>query len=154
MNASVFDPQSFLDAQLTEPTEKRPPLPVGDYRAVVGEVSARQWTGKADPTKTGIAWDIPLTLEIPTEVQSAMGVTISTLNVTDSIMLDLTAQGTIDNGVGKNRRLRSYREACNMNKPGDVFSAKKMQGQIILVKIKHDMWEDNILEKVAGVAKA
>lgn len=151
--STAFDPQSFLDAQITEPTEKRPPLPVGDYTAVIGEITARAWQGKTDPTKSGIAWDIPLTLQIPAEIQQEMGVAIDTLTMKDSVMLDLTESGTIDNGVGKNRRLRNYREATNMNKPGDAFSARKMVGQVVLVKVKHELYEDNIMEKVAGVAK-
>jgi hypothetical protein len=149
----VFDPQAFLDAQITEVSVKRPPLPVGDYKAIIGEVTSRQWTGKDDPTKTGIAWDIPLTLEIPESIQTEMGVAMASLNVKDSIMLDVTEAGTIDLGIGKNGKLRRYREACDLNKPGDVFSARKLTGCAVLVKIKHEIWEDNILEKVSSVAK-
>lgn len=153
MNASAFDPQTFLDAQITGEFTKRPPLPVGDYTATIGEVTARTWQGKQDPTKSGIAYDIQLVLEVPADVQQALGVSISTLNLKDSIMLDLTANGTIDMGVGKNGGLRRYREALDMNKPGVPFSAREMTGKILRVKVKHDLWEDNILEKVAGVAK-
>ena len=35
MDHSSFNPDPFLDATMTEPTEKRPPLPVGD---VLGRV--------------------------------------------------------------------------------------------------------------------
>jgi hypothetical protein len=75
----------------------------------------------------------------------------STLPLKDSLMLDLTANGTIDNAPGKNRRLRAYREATDMNKPGDVFSARKMEGRIVKVKITHDIWEGQPIEKVSGV---
>jgi len=152
--SSIFNPEAFLDATLEAPTEKRPPLPVGDYTATVGEVKARAWQGKTDPTKSGIAWDIPLTLEVPAEVQTQLGLTSSTLTFTDSLMLDLTEAGTIDNSPGKNRRLRNYREAVDLNKPGDVFSARKMQGRVIKVKIGHDMWEGQPVERVQGVARA
>lgn len=151
---TAFDPQAYLDAQITEPTVKRPPLPVGDYMAIIEDVKSRTWQGKADPTKSGIAFDIPLVLEIPADVQTQLGLTTSTLKFTDSVMVDLTEGGMIDNGVGKNRRLRTYREACDMNKAGDIFSPRKMIGQTILVKIKHDLWEGEIVEKIAGVAKA
>lgn len=148
---SAFNPESFLDANLTEPTEKRKPLPVGDYTAVVGTVTARTWQGRADASKCGIAWDIPLTIDVPAEVQAELGMDNSTLNFKDSIMIDLTENGTIDNGPGKNRRLRAYREATDMNKPGDVFSARKMEGKIVRVKIIHDMWEGQPIEKISGV---
>jgi len=148
---SSFNPDTFLDATLTDPTEKRPPLPVGDYTAILGAVTARQWQGKADPTKSGIAWDIPVTIDVPAEIQAELKMDQSTLNLKDSIMIDLTANGTIDNGPGKNRRLRAYREATDMNKPGDVFSARKMEGKIVKVKITHDLWEGQPIEKISGV---
>lgn len=148
---SAFNPDTFLDATLTDPTEKRPPLPVGDYTAILGAVTARQWQGKADPTKSGIAWDIPVTIDVPAEIQAELKMDQSTLNLKDSIMIDLTANGTIDNGPGKNRRLRAYREATDMNKPGDVFSARKMEGKVVKVKITHDLWEGQPIEKISGV---
>jgi hypothetical protein len=152
--ASVFDPASFLDATLTEPTIKRPPIPIGDYTAVIGEVKARAWQGKTDPTRSGIAWDVPLTVEVPPEIQTELGLTQATITLTDGIMLDLTDNGTIDNGPGRNRRLRMYRDAVDMNKPGDSFSARLMTGKVIKVKISHDVWEDQPVERVAGVTKA
>ncbi len=151
---SMFNPDTFLDATIEAPTEKRPPLPAGDYTAVIGEVKSRAWQGKKDPTKSGIAWDIPLTLEIPADVQTQLGLTQPTITLTDSIMLDLTDAGTIDNSPGKNRGLRNYREALDMNKAGDVFSARKMTGQAIRVKVKHELYEDQIMERVGGVARA
>ena len=150
---SQFDPNLFLDATLDEPTEKRPPLPIGDYTAVVGEVTARAWTGKADPTKSGIAWDVPLTIDVPADLQASMGLPPN-ITLKDSVMLDLTPSGLIDNGVGKNRRLRIYREALDLNKPGDKFSARMMQGRILTVKVSHDLWEGQPVERVAGVALA
>lgn len=153
-DSSSFNPDTFLDATLTDPTEKRPPLPVGDYTAIIGAVTARAWQGKADPTKGGIAWDIPLTIDVPAEIQVQLKMDQSTLPLKDSLMLDLTDGGTIDNAPGKNRRLRAYREATDMNKPGDVFSARKMEGKIVKVKISHDMWEGQPIEKVSGVIAA
>ncbi len=151
---SMFNPDTFLDATIEAPTEKRPPLPAGDYTAVIGEVKSRAWQGKKDPTRSGIAWDIPLTLEIPADVQTQLGLTQPTITLTDSIMLDLTDAGTIDNSPGKNRGLRNYREALDMNKAGDVFSARKMTGQAVRVKVKHELYEDQIMERVGGVARA
>lgn len=153
MTTSIFDPASFLDATISEPSTKRPPLPIGDYTAVIGEVAARAWQGRADPTKSGIAWDIPLTIEVPAEIQSELGMTQATLSLKDSIMLDLTAGGTIDNGPGKNRGLRLYREACDLNKPGDSFSARMMQGRVVKVKITHEIYQDAPVERVSGVTR-
>jgi len=160
VNASQFDPATFLDATIDQPTEKRPPLPVecpgtsdGLYTAVVGEVGARAWQGKKDPTKSGIAWDVPLQIEVPGQLQADLKLQPQ-LTLRDSIMVDLTEQGTIDNTPGKNRRLRTYREACDMNKPGDVFSARKMQGRVVKVKISHEIYEGQPVERIDNVLKA
>ena len=150
---SSFDPALFLDVTMDAPTEKRDPLPIGDYTAVIGEVTSRAWQGKADPTKSGIALDVPLTLDVPAEIQASLGLG-STLNLKDSIMLDLTDSGMIDNSKGKNRQLRNYREALDMNKPGDVFSPRKMQGQVITVKVTHEIYQDAPVERISGVTKA
>lgn len=152
MSTSIFDPSSFLDASLDAPSEKRPPLPVGDYTAVVGDVTARQWQSK-DGSKSGIAWDIPLAIEIPAEVQAATGMNAN-ITLKDSLFLDLTDNGTINNAPGKNGRLRAYREAVDLNKAGDVFSARKMTGKVIRVAIKHELWEDNIQERIGAVTRA
>jgi hypothetical protein len=151
--ASVFDPSAFLDATLTEPTKKRPPLPVGDYTAMIGEIKARTWTSKKDLSKSGVALDVPLVIDVPAEVQSSLGLTQPTITLTDSIMLDVTEGGTIDNAPGRNRRLRLYREAADMNKPGDSFSFRAMQGKAIRVKLSHDLWEGEPVEKIDGVAR-
>jgi hypothetical protein len=150
---SAFDAQSILDAQIDQPLIKRPPVPVGDYQGLIEDVKSRSWTSK-DGLKTGLALDVSMVVTLPPEVQSELGIESNTLKFTDSIMLDLTAQGGIDNGVGKNRRLRIYREALDMNKPGDVFSPRKMIGQPLLVKMKHEIYEGEPIEKVASVAKA
>ena len=153
-DASMFDPSTFLDAQLTEPTEKRPPLPVGEYTGIIDEVKARTWQGRKDPTKSGIAWDVPITLDVPAAIQEDLHLTSPTLTFTDSVMLDLTEGGLIDNAPGKNRRLRMYREACDMNKPGDVFSGRAMQGKVVHVKLEHELYEGAPVERIGGVVRS
>lgn len=151
--SSVFDPSTYLDATIEQPLEKRPPLEVGDYTAVIGEVKARAWQGKADPTKSGIAWDVPLTIDVPLEQQEKNKLQ-PTITLTDSIMLDLTEGGMIDLAPGRNRRMRNYREALDMNKAGDTFSARLMQGKILKVKITHEEWEGSLVERIGGVVKS
>lgn len=151
---SIFDPNALLDATLDTPTEKRPPLPVGDYTAIVGEVTAAQWQSSKDVSKSGVKWNVPLTIQIPADVKESLGLSVDTITLTDSIMLDLTPQGALDNSVGKNSRLRMYREALDLNKPGDVFSARKMQGQVILIRIEHREYNGQLMENVGKVARA
>lgn len=153
MNARVFDPMQFIDMETTEASTKRPPLAEGDYPAMVGEVTCVPWQGKTDPTKSGLRLVVPLTVTITAEEKDRLGVTIDTIKLTDSVMLDTTEGGLLDFAPGKNSGLRRYREALNMNEKGTPFSPRRMQGQPLLVKIKHELYNDEIMEKVGGVAR-
>jgi len=136
---SAFDPQSFLDATTTEVLVKRPPLPVGDYTAVIGEITVRPWQGKSDPSKSGIAYDIPLAVEVSADIQVQLNLSFPTITLKDSCMIDLTTEGMIDYSVGKNRRLRIYRDATDNNKAGQPFAARMMTGSVVKVKVAHDI---------------
>ena len=161
---SGFDPNLFLQAQQTEANVRRPPLPVenpastdGFYTAVIGEVKVDAGTiSKGE--RMGQPWlmmIVPLQIEVPQQVQAQMGVTLAkgSITLTDRVMIDLTPQHTIDNSVGRNGRQRQYRDAMDMNKPGDVFSWQKAQGQVIKVKVNHEMYNNEVQEKVGAVAR-
>lgn len=156
MQPSQFDPQTFLDATITEPSIKRPPLPAGkDFIGIIGEVKSQPWQGRKDPTQGGFVIKVPIEIDLtayPDEQKALGGATKVTL--TDSVMLDLTDAGAINNAPGRNGKLRRYREALNMNKPGDVFSFRAMQGRPILVKVKHRIYEGDVYDDIDSVAKA
>jgi len=150
---SNFDPASFLDATITEPTTKRNPLPAGmDFVGIIGEPKSRTWQGKKDPTQSGIVVDVPIEIDMSAYPNVKIGATRVIL--TDGIMLDTTEDGAIDNSPGKNGKLRRYREALGMNQAGVPFSFRAIQGRQIRVKIKHEVYEGDIYDKVDSVAKA
>lgn len=156
MTSAFDDAASILDATVNEASVRRPPLPAGeDFIFTIGEPKSRKWTGKADPSKSGIAVDIPLELDIstlPGELATQMGGT-GKITIVDGIMLDTTPQGGIDMAAGKNAKLRRYREALEMNEAGKPFSFRMMQGRQIRVKIKHDLYEGETYDKADSVAK-
>lgn len=155
---SAFDAATFLDAQTKEQNEKRPTIPSenpedpnGLYTAVIGEIKADSGTiGKGDNAgKPWISMVIPLKLQLPPTVQ-AIGLPAE-FQLTDRVFLDLTEQGALDNSKGKNRGQRTYREATNMNKAGDVFAWRMLTGKVVKVKLAHELYNNNIVEKVATV---
>lgn len=152
MSLSQFSPESFLDATLTEPSVRRPPLAVQDYNAVIKGLKARAWQGKEDTSRSGIAIDVQIEVDVPVEQQAKIGQPKVVLG--DSIMLDVTENGAIDNSPGKNRRLRQYRDALDMNKPGDAFNFRMMEGRMIKVKVKHEVYQGDTLDKIEAVAKS
>lgn len=150
---SNFDPASFLDATISEPTTRRNPLPAGrDFVGVIGEPTTRTWQGKADPTKSGVVVDVPIEIDMSAYPDVKIGATKVMLK--DGIMLDLTSDGAIDNSPGKNGKLRRYREALGMNEAGKPFSFRAIQGRQIKVKIKHRTYEGEMFDEVDSVAKA
>ena len=153
MNPTLFDPAQFLDVETTDNATKRPPLPVGDYTATVGEITCVPWQGRSDPSKSGLKYIVPLAIEVPPSIQQDLGLTVPTIKLTDGIMLDVTEGGTLDYSPGRNGSLRRYREALDMNKKGEVFSARKMTGRLLLVKLTHEIYNGEIQERVGGVAR-
>lgn len=163
---SPFDPNVFLNATVTEVNDRRPPLPVENpaasdtyYTAVIGEVKMAGGVSDKDPSKprNWLQALVPLAIEVPQQLQDAMKLG-KTLTLTDRAFIDMTEAGTIDNAPGRNRRQRQYREATNMNKPGDSFSWAKLQGQVVKVKLAHRLIEEPggsyAIEEVTGILKA
>jgi hypothetical protein len=146
---SVFDPQAFLDVQILDQNVKRPPINEGDYTATIGEVKTA--SGARDDGTPWLQMIVPLAIDVPPDQQSRLGQ--PTITLTDRVFIDLTAQGTMDNSVGKNRGQRLYRDATDTNKPGEPFSWRMLQGRMVKVRVKHEMYEGEIQERVSGVAK-
>jgi len=155
---SAFDPNVFLDAQQTEVNEKRPPLPTenpedenGLYTAVIGEIKTDAGTiSKGD--RVGQPWVsmlVPLRIQVPAAVQG-IGLPPE-LTFTDRAFLDLTPQGGIDNAPGKNRQQRAYRDACDLNKPGEPFAWRMLTGRVVKVKINHELYQEAIQERIGAV---
>ncbi len=153
--SSTFDPSTFLDATVTTALTRRPPLNAGaDFTGVIGELQPRQWTGKTDPTKSGVAVDVPVEIDLNAYPSEKDRLGVDKVFLKDSIMLDRKEDGSLDMSAGKNGKLRRYREALGMNEDGQPFSIRQMQGRQIKVKIKHRTYEGEVYEEVDGVAKA
>ena len=155
---SPFDPTAVLDAQITESNEKRPPLPTenpdaadGLYIAQIGEITtASGIIGKGDNAgKPWISMVVPLRIQVPPSLQST-GLPAE-LQLTDRVFLDLTTNGQMDNSKGKNRAQRNYREACGLNKPGETFAWRMLQGKVVKVQVKHELYQEAVQERVGQV---
>jgi hypothetical protein len=138
-----FDPNAYLDAPLEKPLERRPPIPAGDYPGVIENLTARMWQSKdkydevTGQLKSGLAFDIIVAVEVPEAVRVSCSLSAPTLKMKDSIMVDRTPEGAIDEGVGRNGRLRIYRDAVDMNKAGEVFRPRLMIGKPVKVRVGH-----------------
>lgn len=153
---SGFDPQQFLQAQITEVNERRNPLPVqnpetsdGKYLGVIGTIKTDSGTiEKGDRAgQPWLAMLVPIKIDVPSQLQQSLKLP-PTLTLTDRVFIDLTADGKgIDNAPGRNRRQKEYREALDLNKPGDVWSWQKAEGQVVKVELKHRMTPDGYVSE-------
>lgn len=155
---SAFDPNAFLDAQITETNEKRPLLPIdnpdsddGLYVTVIGEIKADSGTiGKGE--RQGQPWVsmiIPHRIQVPASLQ-AIGLPPE-LTLTNRAFLDLTPQGGLDNGPGKNRGQKNYREACQMNVAGETFAWRMLEGKVVKIQLEHELYQDVPQERIKNV---
>ena len=75
-----------------------------------------------------------------------------TLSVTQSILLDLTPDGTgMDMGKGKNIGLGQIRTALGQNQPGAQWSPAMIEGQPAKLKVKAGMYQDRVTAEVQAV---
>ena len=154
-----FDPSAFLDATTTEALVRRPPLPVGDYLGITGDITSESWSSnKPDAkVKSGVKFNIPIKIDLTQypEQRTMLG-GIDAVTLTAGVMIDSVdnAGKAIDWGVGKNGGLRRWREATGCNNPGETFSARQMSGRQVLVKVKHRVYQNEAYDEVDSVAKA
>ena len=153
-----FDPTAFLTMPTTEESVKRPPIAAGDYFAVIKELKSETWQSKdkVDPgtgkLKSGIKLIPVLALDVPQAEATRVGLMQPTLELTDSIMLELNSAGTIDYSPGKNGALRRYRDATDLNKKGETFFPQLMVGKMVKVKIGHREYNGDLFEQIEGVS--
>ena len=148
---TMFSPDQFLDMQVDQANDtKLVPIPVGEYIAVISEVKARPWTSKNDPSKSGIALDVQWDID-DAGVKALLG--RDKVTVKQGVMLDMTESGGLDMGKGKNVGLGRLREACNLNQPGQPFSATMLTGRAAKVSVVHRVDGENIYSEVKAVAR-
>lgn len=133
----MFDPNTFMQATLTEANDTRiMPCPVGEYQMQIVDIKAKSGTiGKGE--RAGETWaglDVFCEVDDP-QVKAATGRTV--VRVKHSLMLDLTPEGMLDMGKGKNIRLGKVRAACGLNRPGQAFSFPQMIGQRVVGVVGH-----------------
>lgn len=138
-----FNPEAYLDAPLDKPLERRLPLSPTDYTAVIQDAKILSWQSKEKIDETtgqfmsGLKVELKLSLEIPEAERTRINLTTPTFTLTDGMLLDLTPTKAIDDGPGRNNRLRMYREATDQNRPGETFSIRKLIGKPIRVRVGH-----------------
>ena len=153
-----FDPNSFISQETTQQSEKRPPVPAQDYVATITELKADRWQSKdkidevTGDLKSGPLFIFTLTVDLPETIKEQCK--IKSLVLTDWVMLDVVPGGTaLDYSIGKNNRLRAYRDATDLNRAGEPFSPLMLVGRLIKVRVTHEVYPGAIQERVGVIGK-
>ena len=148
---TTFDPNTFLNTTFTEANDtKSIPCPAGEYLALSEKVEVKTWQsrdGSASGLKVEILWDIQ-----DENVKALLG--RDSVKVSQQQMLDLTDEGGLDLGKGKNIGLGRIREALDLNTPGDPFSFGMIQGRLAKVIVSHRTAGEDIYAEIKKIAKA
>lgn len=141
----MFDVNQFTDMQINEANDTvLRPVPEGEYIAIIASYEVRPWTGKEDPTKSGVALDIQWEID-DAALQADLG---RKPKVKHGVMLDLSEDGQgLDMGKGRNVGLGRLRQALGLNVPGKPFSFSQLPGQAARIAVKHRQ-DKNDPEKV------
>jgi len=149
---SVFDPQTFAQMTFTEQNSTESfPVPVGDWPFQITKAEITAWTKKDNPNEGGLKCTLMLATEDPA-VQAVTGRPKNVLR--HEMMLDLTPEGGLDFGKGMNVQLGRAREACGLNKPGQAFAFDMFVGHDVIGSVKHEIYQDRQMARVAAIAHA
>lgn len=147
----MFDPNTFMSDTITGATDtKYVPVPQGEYPAIIKSLSARQIPSRQDPSKQMTIVDIVYEIDDST-VKEATGLDAPT--VRQSVFLELTERGKIDNSKGKNVPLGKVRDALGLNNPDKPFALTDLVGRAAVVTVEHTPNEKSPGDVYANVTK-
>jgi hypothetical protein len=144
-----FDPQSFLNNTAIEGAmeTKFVTCPAGEYNAPIIDVAARsikdKTTGEESPI-VDVIWGVS-----DAAVQAATGMEV--VKVRQSIFIDLTPQGGLASGPGKNIQLGRLREALKQNDPSVSWNFNMLKNAVAKIKVEHSPNPKDITNPYANV---
>lgn len=134
---SIFDPDTFLTSSIDSANDTAvQPLSPGEYSAQIEDLKFREVTGRdGDPRYIlDVIYDV-----LDDSAKKELG--RDKITVRQTLWLDITSQGQLDAGKGKNVGLGRLRAAAGMNDAGKPFSPVNLKGSV--VKVQTTLRADN-----------
>lgn len=148
---SIFNPEDFAQASVDGSMDTHlVPVPPGDRNGQVTKFLTKQF----DSDKTGETYTV---LELSWQIldDEAKKVTgQDNPHCRQSVFIDLTAEGALDNSKGKNTQLGALREAVGQNSKGKKWNPNMLVGATALCHIEPDKNDPENYSRVTKVAKA
>lgn len=139
--ASAFNAEMFLNISTNEANSTELlQVPEGEYTAVTGGIGPDSF--KRFPIKQGDRagqdfYRLDVVWQINDEGGSIKDYLGREPKVTQGIGLDISKDGTLEMGKGKNVALGQLREALGQNQAGRPWSMSQLGGQVAKIKVKH-----------------
>jgi hypothetical protein len=142
-----FDPEEFLNSTTTEPNATiYEPIPPAEYQAVIEDIKFQSGVSDKGPwNRLEVLWNIE-----DEPLRELLGK--KKLLSRQSIMLEMLETGGIATGRGKNVGYGRLREAVDLNRPGEPYSPRMLIGRRAKVKVEHEEYKGNVMDKVTAVA--
>lgn len=154
----TFNPEQFLNTAYSEANSTElVPVPEGEYIAVSGGIGPDSFKkfkiGKGeragqDMYRLDVEWTIN---DDSGQLKELLG---REAKVRQGIMLDMSKDGTLDFGKGRNVSLGRLRAALGQNLGGKPWSFSSVGGQVAKIKVKHRIDGDRTYVEVADVTAA
>lgn len=148
MSNDTFDPNEYLGATFTDPTDtKRTPCPAGEYVAVAGKPNVRTWETEKNGGSAGVAYSIPWEID---DEAARQAVGRDKVIVFQDFMFSFYP-GTAD--IDKERaksdiRFGKFRDAIGLN--DTEFSWLMVEGRMAKVKVEHEMYKGDVKDKIVA----
>jgi len=149
---SVFDPEAFLNGTIGGANStKRLVVDAGTYPAFISDLKVERGTVKKEGANFGKPWT---RLDVVWEIEDhALKAKMDRDKVTvfQGIMLEFDENGTLAMGKGKNVQLGRLREAIGLNEGPVAFHS--FRGRPAMIKVDHEIYNNDPVERVTNVAK-
>lgn len=146
----AFDPNTFLDTTVTDANSTSvEPCPEGEFAAVIAEDPKFKQITSSKTGETYTILSVMFSIDDPTACEKTQR---QPTKVRWESIMDLTEQGQLDMGKGKNVGLGRLREAAGLNRPGTPFSFRQLTGKMLKVQVRHRIDGDKIYDEVKAVA--
>lgn len=134
---STFNSDQFLASRGQGALDtKYPVCPAGEYEAVIDGLSARQQEIKTGDRAGSIATILDVSWSVNDDrLRELLG--RDKVLVRQSIFLDLTREGQLDYGTGKNVKLGRLRDVLGQNDPSREWWINMLQGGSAKITVKH-----------------
>lgn len=146
---SVFDPEAFLDSSVEgEMDDHLTPVPPGDRPGQVKSVQKP----KEITTDAGDIYYLMEVIWHITDDESKQATGRDEPTCRQTIFLDITPEGSLDLGKGKNVQLGALRTAVGQNKKGKKWSPQLLVGAMGLCHVEPDRKDPDNYSRVTKVA--